>query len=101
MIQRFIERDGVIGAVMDAWMLQPSWVRGETTNENLTLAAVADQIDHVCQFAGNGRHAAVEISADGGYGIEQTRMIWTPLPMSRRSQIYSGSGGMEKRISRR
>jgi membrane dipeptidase len=72
MIQRMIERDGVIGAVMDAWMLQPNWVRGVTTNEHLNLEAVADQIDHVCQLAGNSRHAAIGTDLDGGYGIEQT-----------------------------
>src|SRR4051812_43055378 len=72
MIRRMIERDGVIGAVMDAWMLQPDWVRGETTHEHLTLEAVADQIDHVCQVAGNSRHAAIGTDLDGGYGIEQT-----------------------------
>jgi membrane dipeptidase len=72
MIGRMIERDGVIGAVMDAWMLQPNWVRGETTNEHLTLEAVADQIDYVCQLAGNSRHAAIGTDLDGGYGIEQT-----------------------------
>jgi membrane dipeptidase len=72
MIRRMIDRDGVIGAVMDAWMLQPGWVRGETTNENLTLESVADQIDHVCQIAGNSRHAAIGMDLDGGYGIEQT-----------------------------
>ncbi len=72
MIQRMIERDGVIGAVMDAWMLQPGWVRGETTNEHLTLEAVADQIDHVCQLAGTSRHSAIGSDLDGGYGTEQT-----------------------------
>jgi membrane dipeptidase len=72
MIRRLIERDGVIGAVMDAWMLQPNWMRGETTNENLTLDAVVDQIDHVCQLAGNSRHAAIGTDLDGGYGVEQT-----------------------------
>jgi membrane dipeptidase len=72
MIQRMVERGGVIGAVMDAWMLQPGWVRGETTNEHLTLEAVADQIDHVCQLAGNSRHASIGTDLDGGYGIEQT-----------------------------
>ena len=66
-----IERDGVIGAALDAWMLQPGWVRGETTNVSLTLEAVADQIDHVCQLAGNARHAAVGSDLDGGYGTEQ------------------------------
>jgi membrane dipeptidase len=72
MIRRLIERDAVIGAVMDAWMLQPNWERGVTTNEGLTLEAVADQTDHVCQLAGNSRHAAIGTDLDGGYGIEQT-----------------------------
>ncbi|MCC6312987.1 MAG: membrane dipeptidase [Thermomicrobiales bacterium] len=72
MIRRVIERDGVIGAVMDAWMLQPDWIRGETTNEQVTLEAVVDHIDYVCQMAGNARHAALGTDLDGGYGIEQT-----------------------------
>ena len=38
MIRRMIERDGVIGAVMDAWMLDPDWMRGET-NENVTAGS--------------------------------------------------------------
>ena len=53
-------------------MLQPNWIRGETTNENLTLEAVADHIDHVCQLAGNSLHAAIGSDLDGGYGTEQT-----------------------------
>jgi membrane dipeptidase len=72
MIRRLIERDAVIGAVMDAWMLEPNWERGVTTNERVTIASVVDQIDHVCQVAGNARHAAIGTDLDGGYGTEQT-----------------------------
>ncbi|MDQ3779619.1 MAG: membrane dipeptidase [Chloroflexota bacterium] len=71
MLGRLIERDAVIGAVMDAWMLEPGWVRGVTTNERVSLENVVDQIDHVCQRAGNSRHAAIGTDLDGGYGIEQ------------------------------
>jgi membrane dipeptidase len=70
-LQAVIERGGIIGAALDAWMLQPGWIRGETTNESLTLEAVADHIDHVCQLAGNARHAAIGTDLDGGYGKEQ------------------------------
>lgn len=70
-LQAVIERGGVIGAALDAWMLQPGWERGVTTNESLTLEAVADQIDHVCQLAGSARHAAIGSDLDGGYGTEQ------------------------------
>ncbi|HET7056662.1 MAG TPA: membrane dipeptidase [Thermomicrobiales bacterium] len=72
MIKRMVERDAVIGAVFDAWMLQPNWERGVTTNENVTIATVVDHIDHVCQIAGNADHAAIGTDLDGGYGIEQT-----------------------------
>src|SRR5690606_2927527 len=59
MLRHLIERDAVIGAVLDAWMLQPNWIRGETTPENVTLNNVVDHIDYVCQLAGNARHAAI------------------------------------------
>ncbi|GIW04120.1 MAG: peptidase [Thermomicrobiales bacterium] len=72
MIRELINRNAVIGAVLDAWMLQPGWIRGVTTNEHLTLDAVVDHIDHICQLAGNARHAAIGSDLDGGYGIEQT-----------------------------
>lgn len=72
MIRRLIERDGVIGAVMDAWMLAPDWIRGVTTNDRVSLANVVDHIDHICQLAGNSRHVAIGSDLDGGYGVEQT-----------------------------
>jgi len=58
-IKLLLERDAVIGAVMDAWMLVPGWVLGESSPAELKLRAVADHIDHVCQLAGNTRHAAI------------------------------------------
>jgi membrane dipeptidase len=33
---------------------------------------VADQLDHLCQVAGDSRHAAIGSDLDGGYGTEQT-----------------------------
>jgi membrane dipeptidase len=36
------------------------------------LANVVDHIDHVCQLAGNSRHAAIGSDLDGGYGREQS-----------------------------
>lgn len=100
MIRRLIERDGVIGAAMDAWMLQPGWVRGETTNEGLTLEAVVDQIDHVCQIAGNSRHAAIGTDLDGGYGIEQTpRDVDTIADVQRIGELLRGRGYGEEDVA--
>ena len=64
-IQAVIDRDGVIGAALDAWMLHPDWIKGETGPEVLTLGSVADHIDHVCQLAGNTRHAAIGTDTGG------------------------------------
>ena len=64
----------MIGAALDAWMLHPGWVRGVTTptQAGVKLEAMVDHIDHVCQLAGNARHAAVGTDLDGGFGTEQT-----------------------------
>ena len=72
MLKVLFERDTVIGAVLDAWMLENDWERGVTTNERVTLDTVVDHIDHVCQLAGNSLHSAIGTDLDGGYGTEQT-----------------------------
>ncbi|GAA4314704.1 dipeptidase [Compostibacter hankyongensis] len=73
-IKVLLERDAVIGAAFDAWMLIPGWLRGKTTPESsgVSLQHVADHIDHVCQLAGNALHAAIGTDLDGGYGREQS-----------------------------
>jgi membrane dipeptidase len=70
-ILRLIGRGAVIGAAVDAWMLYPGWVRGETQRQVVGLEAVVEHIDHVCHLAGNARHAALGSDLDGGYGTEQ------------------------------
>jgi len=69
-----IQRGAVIGAVCDAWMLKPGWKRGQSkpAAEGVTLELVADQMDHVCQLAGDARHAGIGSDLDGGYGREQS-----------------------------
>jgi membrane dipeptidase len=71
-IQRLIARGAVIGTALDAWMLYPGWIRGETQPEVVGLEAMIDHIDRVCQLAGNARHAAIGSDLDGGFGTEQT-----------------------------
>jgi membrane dipeptidase len=70
-IRRLIERDAVIGMALDAWMLRPGWVIGQTSPAELSLTAVADHIDHICQLAGNTRHVGIGSDLDGGFGTEQ------------------------------
>jgi membrane dipeptidase len=73
-IRALIERDAVIGAALDGWMLVPDWVQGQTTAEErgLRLEKVVEHIDHVCQIAGNTRHTGLGSDLDGGFGGEQT-----------------------------
>jgi membrane dipeptidase len=73
-IKRLIERGAVIGTALDAWMLYPGWVRGQTLPEQagVKLETMIDHIDRVCQLAGNARHAAIGTDLDGGFGREQS-----------------------------
>jgi membrane dipeptidase len=71
-IERLISRGAVIGIALDAWMLYPGWIRGETSPEVVRLEAMVDHMDHVCQLAGNARHVAIGSDLDGGFGTEQT-----------------------------
>jgi membrane dipeptidase len=75
-IKRLVARGAVIGTALDAWMLHPGWVRGQTTPEEagVKLERMVDHIDRVCQLAGNARHAAVGTDLDGGFGREQSPM---------------------------
>jgi membrane dipeptidase len=72
-IKELIIRDAVIGVALDAWMMVPAWIRGKSdpVSQGVTLEIVADNIDHICQLAGDSYHAAIGSDLDGGYGKEQ------------------------------
>lgn len=71
-IRYLIQRDAVIGAAFDAWMLDPGWRVGETPNAAVSLADVVNHMGHICQLSGNARHAAIGSDLDGEFGAEQT-----------------------------
>ncbi len=72
-LKELIARGAVIGGVMDAWMLVPDWVRGQSTPEgmNCNLDKLIDNMDHICQLAGNTDHLGMGSDLDGGFGKEQ------------------------------
>jgi membrane dipeptidase len=72
-IRALIERGGLVGTALDAWMIIPRWERGRTLPETagLRLENMVDHIDHICQIAGNCRHAGLGSDLDGGFGREQ------------------------------
>ncbi|MFO0953410.1 MAG: membrane dipeptidase [Isosphaeraceae bacterium] len=70
-IKTVVSRGGVIGVACDTVMLQPGWVRGVSI-PTVTIESIADNVDHICQIAGNARQAGIGSDLDGGYGAEQT-----------------------------
>ncbi|MFD0793961.1 dipeptidase [Mucilaginibacter litoreus] len=73
MIKALIDRSAVIGAALDAWMMVPNWVRGQSTPKgmNCSLEVMVDHIDHICQIAGNTHHVGLGTDLDGAFGREQ------------------------------
>jgi membrane dipeptidase len=73
MILALIEKGAVIGGALDAWMMVPGWVRGQSTPEALqcNLEKIVDHLDHICQLAGNALHVGIGTDLDGAFGKEQ------------------------------
>ena len=73
MIRALIDRDAIIGAAMDAWMIVPGWQKNVSTPEGTgcTLDRLMDHVVHICSIAGNCRHVCIGSDLDGGYGREQ------------------------------
>ncbi|MBJ6143032.1 dipeptidase [Hymenobacter sp. BT559] len=66
-------RGAVIGAALDAWMMVPNWVRGESTplGMHCNLEVAIDHIDHLCQVMGSAQHVGLGTDLDGAFGREQ------------------------------
>jgi membrane dipeptidase len=100
-IIELIRRDAVIGVALDAWMMVPGWVRGKSTPESMhvTLQLMADNIDHICQIAGNADHAAIGSDLDGAFGTEQCPSdIDTIADLQKLPDILQARGYKEKEI---
>lgn len=72
-IKALIERGAVIGGALDAWMMVPGWIRGQSTPVamNCNLEKMIDHLDHICQLAGNALHIGIGSDLDGAFGKEQ------------------------------
>lgn len=72
-IKALIDRGAVIGGALDAWMMVPDWVRGQSDPKamNCNLNVVIDHLDHICQIAGNCLHVGIGSDLDGAFGREQ------------------------------
>jgi membrane dipeptidase len=73
-IRILIEKNAVIGGVLDAWMLTDGWIRGVSLPKatGTGLNRLIDHYDHICQIAGNCNHVAIGSDLDGMFGTEQS-----------------------------
>jgi len=70
-LRGLIERGGVIGLVPYNAFLKVGWLLATGSRRTeVSLARLADHIDHVCQLAGNSSHVAIGSDFDGGFGLQ-------------------------------
>src|SRR5215468_7450148 len=56
-IRGLIEHGGVIGVVPVNTFLKSGWTRSSGRREDVPLDVAAAHVDHICQLAGDARHA--------------------------------------------
>ena len=91
-IREVAARGGILGVVMDEWMLVPGYLRGHPDRSRATLENVADQIDHICSLLGTSEHVGIGSDLDGGFGTEQT-----PLDLNTIADLQKLGGILERR----
>ncbi len=72
MIRALVARDGVIGTVIFNGFIKHGWHEAGAQKHAVTLKDAVAHIKHVCDLAGDTRHAAIGSDFDGGYGMEAT-----------------------------
>jgi membrane dipeptidase len=70
-IKALVQHDGVIGTLIFNKFLLRDWEHGYP-KDAATVETVVKAIDHVCQIAGDARHAAIGTDFDGGFGMRST-----------------------------
>lgn len=101
-IKILVERGAVIGSAFDAWMMVPNWIRGKTTpaSSGVKLEWIVDQIEHVCQLAGNARHVGIGSDLDGAFGYEQAPQDLTSIAdLSRIPDLLRKRGFKEEDVT--
>jgi len=68
-IEKLIARDGIIGVAPINAFLNANW-KEDGGKPAVSLRMVAEQIDTICQMAGDVRHVGIGTDFDGGLGFE-------------------------------
>ena len=69
-IEGVVARGGLVGVLPLNWALDAEWHPSDG-KQAVTLDAVADAIEHVCEIAGDAKHVGIGSDFDGGQGAEQ------------------------------
>lgn len=69
-IRKLIARDGIIGVIPINPFLNMNWIE-DGGKQAISLRLVAEQIDTICQMAGDVRHVGIGTDFDGGLGVEK------------------------------
>lgn len=69
LIRATFERDGVIGVVPSNSFLNKEWLE-DGGKIATSLKLLANQIDYLCQMAGDAQHVGIGTDFDGGFGVE-------------------------------
>jgi membrane dipeptidase len=94
-IKALIDRGAVIGGALDAWMMVPGWVRGQSDPKAMgcNLEVMINHLDHICQIAGNALHVGIGSDLDGAFGREQCPYdITTIADLSKLEQLLANRG---------
>jgi membrane dipeptidase len=72
-IWRLVEREAVIGGMLDCWAMDIRFI--DTVSDpwqlDIRLEKLVDHWDHICQLAGDSLHVAIGSDLDGIFGTEQ------------------------------
>ena len=69
LIKSMFDRDAVIGVVPSNSFLNKDW-KEDGGKAATSLQLLADQIDYLCQIAGDAKHVGIGTDFDGGFGVE-------------------------------
>jgi membrane dipeptidase len=97
-IKRLIERDAVIGGMLDCWAMDIRFI--DTVSDpwqlNIKLENLVDHWDHICQLAGNSLHIAIGSDLDGIFGTEQSPWDMDSIADLQKYQAILSSRGYNK-----
>jgi membrane dipeptidase len=98
MIRAIVERNGVIGInFYDRFLLPPE----EYGKNPAKLCDVIRHVDHICQLAGNAKHAAIGTDLDGGVGkFEIPEEIVTAADLPKLVEALSARGYTDRDAAR-